>query len=167
VKGKPPASLDRLRALLDAAAVRRVLLPHDSAVVTPEERAAALSLPTAAVAHAQIAEADGDLLAAIIPGDRRLDLAGLAAAVGARRARPAGAEDVRRRFSLDPDQVPLLTGLPTVLDASLLAREFVFGATGDPLWTLRIAPTDLKRATGAIVAAIATTGHRRSAGGPP
>jgi Cys-tRNA(Pro)/Cys-tRNA(Cys) deacylase len=164
VKGRPPASLDRLRALLDAAAVRRALLPHDTPASTPEERATALSVPPASVADARIVEADGDLLVAIIPGDRRLDLASLAAAVGARRARPAGAEDVRRRLGVDPAQVPLLTGLPTVLDRSLLARGYLFGGTGDPLWTVRIAPADLKRATGAIVAAITRAGRRGPAG---
>jgi Cys-tRNA(Pro)/Cys-tRNA(Cys) deacylase len=154
VKEKPPASLDTLRALLDAAAVRRALLPHAEPAGTPEERAAALSLPLSSVANAQVAEADGDLLVAIIPGDRRLDLLSLADAVGARRARLAGAEEVRRRFTYEPGQVPLLTGLPTVIDRSLLAREFLFGSTGDPLWTLRIASADLKRAANAVVAPI-------------
>lgn len=158
MKSKPPPSLDRLRELLDAAAVRRALLPHAAPAGTPEERARALSLPAAGVVQAQIADADGDVLVAITPGSHRLDLTLLAAAVGARRARTIGPEEVRRRFGYEPGQVPLVTGMPTVIDRLLMARDYLFGATGDPLWTVRIASTDLKRATGAIVAPIARQG---------
>src|SRR5579863_6293605 len=95
---RPPATLDDLRAHLDDAAVRRVLIPHDAPAHAPEERALILKAPLTAVCQVLIAEADGDTLAAIIPGGGRLDLVLLAGAVGARRATLMGVEMQRKRF---------------------------------------------------------------------
>ena len=150
---KLPESLAVLRARLDAAAVRRTFLHLDAPATTPDILAMALALPLSAIVVALKLEAGGDLLIAIIPANARLDLRAVAAAVGADRVRvashrgPRGAEE-------KPSLQPLVTDLPTVLDKSLASREYLFGASDDPGWALRIGAAALRRATGAILADI-------------
>lgn len=150
---KLPPSLDALRARLDAAAVRRTFLHMDAPATTPDELAMALALPLNAVVVALKAEAGGDLLIAIIPAGTRLDLPALAAAVGADRVRLAGRREPHGGGET-PILQPLVTDLPTVLDRSLASREYLFGASDDPSWALRIGAAALRRTTGAIIAAI-------------
>lgn len=152
-RARLPETLGPVRALLDTAAVHRIFIPLDEPARRPDELAAALAVPVGSVAVTHFAEADGDRLAAIVPGDARLDLGKLAIAVGApQRARLLGKGDLRK--DQDAEDVPPVTGLPTVIDRSLLRREYVYGRTGDPLWVLKIGSAGLRRATNAIVADI-------------
>ena len=150
---KLPESLDALRARLDAAAVRRTFLHLDGPATTPDMLATALALPLSAIVVALKLEAGGDLLIAIIPANARLDLRSLAAAVGANRVRVAGQRGLRGADE-KPALQPLVTDLPTVLDKSLANREYLFGASDDPGWALRIGAAALRRTTGAILADI-------------
>lgn len=165
-RAQPPATLDALRAQLDAAAVRRVLLPLAQPVHQPEDLAAALHVPLRSVAAPVLVEADGDRLTAIVPGDRRLDLYKVAAAVGARQIRLYGAGRSRRRQT-PPEEARLLSGLPTVLDRSLTRLEYLFSFTGDPLWAIRIGPVELQRAASAQVADIVRPGRAPAAATAP
>ena len=150
---KLPESLAALRARLDEAAVRRTFLHLDAPATTPDMLATALALPLSAIVVALKLEAGGDLLIAIIPANARLDLRALAAAVGADRVRAAGQRGPRRAQEA-PALQPLVTDLPTVLDTSLASREYLFGASDDPSWALRIGAAALRRVTGAILADI-------------
>jgi prolyl-tRNA editing enzyme YbaK/EbsC (Cys-tRNA(Pro) deacylase) len=147
-----PATLDRIRALLDAAAVHRVFIPLEMPAYRPAEIAEALQVPIASVAVAVLADAGGDRFAAILPGEARVDLARLADSIGARRVRLSGRG---AGHGEDPAALPaIVTGLPTVMDRSLVGRHYLYGTTGDPSWVVRLEPAALHRATGAIVAAI-------------
>lgn len=154
-RGRLPATLDRMRALLDAAAVARVFLPLEAPAYTPTAIAAALHLPLESIAVAVPAEADGDRLLAIVPGGARVDLSRLAELLGARRARLRG----RGAGHGDEPAAPgIVSGLPTVIERALLGREFVYGTTGDPSWVVRLEPRVLQRVTGAIVGEITRGG---------
>jgi prolyl-tRNA editing enzyme YbaK/EbsC (Cys-tRNA(Pro) deacylase) len=150
-RGRLPDTLDRIRALLDAAAAPRVFLPLEAPASTAAAIADGLGVPLAAVAFARMAEADGDRFVAIVPGEARIDLPRLAEVVGARRARlgdPSGGHH-------DAPAAPaVVSGLPTVIDRALLNLEFVYGTTGDPSWVVRLEPRTLQRVTGAIVGEI-------------
>ena len=150
---KPPPTLDSLRAQLDQAAVSRVLLPLDQPVHRPEDLAATLHMSVTLIAVPILVDADGDRLTAIIPGGSRLDLYKLAAAVGARQVRLHGTGKSRRQAHSEEPQ--LITGLPTVLDRSLMRLDYLFSFTGDPQWAIRIGPIELRRATAGQLADIA------------
>ncbi|HWE61317.1 MAG TPA: YbaK/EbsC family protein [Chloroflexota bacterium] len=144
-----PETLDRIRALLDGAAVPRVFLPLSAPAYHPLDIAEALNVPLDNVATALLADADGDRMMAIVPGDARIDLSRLAAALGARHVRLAGRGTVRGQ---EPTPLPaVVSGLPTLIDRSLLSRLYLFGSTGDPSWVLRLEPAALQRVTNAMV----------------
>jgi prolyl-tRNA editing enzyme YbaK/EbsC (Cys-tRNA(Pro) deacylase) len=161
---RPPATLDRLRAALDAAAVRRALIPLPQPMVTAAEVAAALQVPLEVVATVHLVEADGDQVIVLAPGEARIDLAAMAVVLGAQRASMAGPHATRRRFGGSPDlaaqplhwgEVPFITGLPTIMDRALQDREHIFTASGDPRWVVRLTPQDARKATAGQVAPVA------------
>jgi prolyl-tRNA editing enzyme YbaK/EbsC (Cys-tRNA(Pro) deacylase) len=132
-----------------------------------------LQAPLDAIATVYLVEADGDQLIALAPGDVRINLAALAAAVGAQRATMAGPHATRRRFGGSADleeqpyhwgEIPFVTGLPTLMDRGLLDREHIFTGSGDPRWVVRIAPEDARKAAAAQVARIARAGTRHPKG---
>jgi prolyl-tRNA editing enzyme YbaK/EbsC (Cys-tRNA(Pro) deacylase) len=152
-KRRPPETLDRVRALLDQAAVARTLLPIATPVYDPRQLAETLGVPVASVAALFMADVERDRIAVIVPGDAHIDLLKLAAALGARRARLVGSAD-RRHDQPAPLPAPVTT-VPAVMDRALLSHAYVYAGTGDPLWALRITPAALRKVNGAIVADVA------------
>lgn len=121
------------------------------------EAAAALGVDPAGMFKTLIAMADTRLVAALVPVDRELDLKGLAAAAGARRAvlaEPAAAE--RATGSVIGGISPLggRRTLPTFIDRSALDHETVLVSAGRRGLQLRLAPVDLVRLSGATVAVL-------------
>jgi hypothetical protein len=101
----------------------------------------------------------------------------VAEAVGARRSNSPGPRRIRKWLSklsgtapTDDDvaplewwEVPFITGLPTLIERSLLSREMVFTTTGEPGWVMRIGPNEMRQVTNALVAdVIARQSHRVS-----
>jgi Cys-tRNA(Pro)/Cys-tRNA(Cys) deacylase len=122
-----------------------------------EEAAAALGVAPERVFKTLVADADGSLLLAIVPADRELDLRALAMAVGARRASladPAAAE--RASGSVVGGISPLAPRrrMPAALDATALGHETVFVSAGRRGLQVELAPADLARLAGAVVAEI-------------
>jgi prolyl-tRNA editing enzyme YbaK/EbsC (Cys-tRNA(Pro) deacylase) len=158
------AALDRLRVVLDTAAIRRRMLRVAPLENSRQAVAAFLGIVTPDVTATTILEADGDYLAVLGAGGTRIALDRVAETVGARRVRVPGPRQVRawlaRLQSRTQDaaapapiewwEVPFITGLPTVIDRSLLTRQFLYASTGDPAWVARIAPDELRRATLAL-----------------
>jgi Cys-tRNA(Pro)/Cys-tRNA(Cys) deacylase len=169
---QPPVSLEALRTLLDHASARRSFLTG----VAREPGAGDRPSLSGTRCRVVIAEVDGDYVATIIGDGDRLDTGALADTLGGKRAQLVSPQTVRhwlrtssrseedaRSDPLAWDEVPLVTLLPTVLDRSLLDRNFLLGGTGDPECTLRIAPGELRRVTAAVVAPISRPGRTKAA----
>jgi prolyl-tRNA editing enzyme YbaK/EbsC (Cys-tRNA(Pro) deacylase) len=156
-----PASLDRLRARLDAAAVRRTLLPLPDPVHRPEEIAAALGVPLNCVAVVLPARADGDSLMLVIPAGTRVDPYKAAALVGARHLSLAGRGRTHAGTGSEPPLPALVTGYPTLVEAALMHQEYLYGPSGDPLWILRLTPAAMRKVTEAHVGEFIRTGGSR------
>lgn len=125
------------------------------------EAAAALGIVPERVCKTLVTVADEDLVAAVLPVDRRLDLKALAAAVGARRAEialPTVAE--RASGSVVGGISPLAPRRPwsVVVDAAALVHPTVMISAGRRGLQIELAPADLVRLTSAIVAAIGRIG---------
>jgi Cys-tRNA(Pro)/Cys-tRNA(Cys) deacylase len=119
--------------------------------------AEALGLPPEQVFKTLLTSVDGRLVVGIVPVSGRLDLKAVAAAVGGKKASMA-----------DPAEAERATGYvvggispfgqrrvhPTVLDDSALAYDTVYVSGGRRGLDLGLAPSDLVRVTGAVVAAI-------------
>ena len=93
---------------------------------------------------------DGRYVLAMIPGDKRADADRIAAAVGAKRARVAGAEQVEDATGFTPGAVapfPLPKVGAVVIERRLLVHEHVWIGAGSPRHMAMIAPGDLARLT--------------------
>ena len=123
------------------------------------EAAAALGVAPAAVFKTLIASVDGArLVVAIVPVDARLNLKAFAAAAGGKRADMANPADAERATGYVLGGISPLgqrRRLPTVLDQRALDHPTIYVSAGRRGLELALAPGDLVRLTGAIVAAVA------------
>ena len=121
------------------------------------EAAEALGLDPAQVFKTLMATVDGKLTVGIVPVSGQLDLKALARAVGGSRAAMAdvaAAERATGYVAGGISPVGQKRPHPTVLDGTATAFDAVYVSGGRRGLDLGIAPADLVRATGAIVAAI-------------
>jgi Cys-tRNA(Pro)/Cys-tRNA(Cys) deacylase len=122
------------------------------------EAAAALAVAPERVFKTLIAEVDGKLTVAVVPVAGSLDLKALADAAGGKKARladPATAERATGYVTGGISPLGQRRPLPVVLDASALTFDTVFCSAGQRGLEIELAPADLARAAGAVVASIA------------
>jgi Cys-tRNA(Pro)/Cys-tRNA(Cys) deacylase len=131
---------------------------HDPAAASyGVEAAEALGLPPEQVFKTLLTRVDGRLVVGIVSVSDQLDLKALAAAVGGRKAALADPTDAERATGyvvggISP--VGQRRRHPTVLDDSALAFDVVYVSGGRRGLDLGLAPDDLVRVSGAVVAAI-------------
>jgi Cys-tRNA(Pro)/Cys-tRNA(Cys) deacylase len=131
---------------------------HDPAAVSyGVEAAEALGLPPEQVFKTLLTRVDGRLVVGIVSVSDQLDLKALAAAVGGRKAALADRTDAERATGYVVGGISPVGHRrrhPTVLDDSALAFDVVYVSGGRRGLDLGLAPDDLVRVTGAVVAAI-------------
>ena len=122
------------------------------------EAAAALGVPPERVFKTLIAEVDERLTVAVVPVAGSLDLKALAGAAGGKKAKMAVPADAERATGYVTGGISPLgqrRALPAVLDATALDFPTILVSAGQRGLEIEIAPTDLVRAAGAVVAPIA------------
>jgi Cys-tRNA(Pro)/Cys-tRNA(Cys) deacylase len=122
------------------------------------EAAERLGQEHARVFKTLVASADGGPVVCCVPVDAQLDLKAVAAAVGARRAAMAEPKDAERATGYVVGGISPLgqrRRLRTVVDASALVFRTVYVSAGRRGLELELAPDDLLRLTGGVVAPIA------------
>ena len=131
---------------------------HGSGQAYGPEAAELLGLDAGVVFKTLVAEVDGALTVGIVPVDTTLDLKALAAAVGGKKAKMADVAAAERTTGYVAGGISPLgqkKRLPTVLDASAESLETVYCSGGRRGLEIELAPADLVRLTGAVVARIA------------
>jgi len=133
---------------------------HDPATTSYGlEAASALGLDPDRVFKTLLADVDGSLVVGIVPVTGKLDLKALAAAVGGKRAAMADPAVAQRRTGYVVGGISPIgqkTAHPTVIDETAELFDTVYVSGGRRGLDLELAPADLIRVTGAIVADIAT-----------
>ncbi len=132
---------------------------HGPGAAYGPEAAQALGLDPARVFKTLVADVDGALTVGIVPVGGSLDLKALAAAVGGKRARMAEVAAAERATGYVAGGISPLgqrKRLRTVLDSSATDLETLFCSGGRRGLEVELAPADLARLTGALVAPIAT-----------
>ena len=122
------------------------------------EAAQALDLDPATVFKTLLAEVDGAPSVAIVPVTGQLDLKGLAAARGGKRARMmdvAAAERLTGYVAGGISPLGQRKALPTVVDATAASLPTIYVSGGQRGLDIGIAPQDLVELTGATYAPIA------------
>ena len=123
------------------------------------EAAEALDLDPATVFKTLLAEVDGASTVAIVPVTGQLDLKGLAAARGGKRARMmevAAAERMTGYVAGGISPLGQRKALPTVIDTSAEGLATIYVSGGQRGLDIGIAPADLLRLTAATCAPIST-----------
>lgn len=122
------------------------------------EAAAALGADPATVFKTLLTEVDGALVVAVCPVTTQLDLKAVAAAVGGKKARMADPATAERATGYVVGGISPLgqrRRLSTVVDASALEHATVLVSAGRRGLDVGLAPADLVRLTGAVVAVVA------------
>ncbi|MET1073200.1 MAG: Cys-tRNA(Pro) deacylase [Umezawaea sp.] len=121
------------------------------------EAASALGLVPGRVFKTLVVELDGALAVGVVPVTGQLDLKALAAALKGKKAKMAEVAAAERATGYVAGGISPLgqkKRLPVVVDASASEFETVFCSAGRRGLEVEIAPADLVRLTGAVVASI-------------
>lgn len=122
------------------------------------EAATALDLDPDRVFKTLLADIGGALVVGIVPVTGKLDLKALAAAVGGKKAEMADPKLAERRTGYVVGGISPIGqkyAHRTVLDETAELYDTIFVSGGRRGLDLELAPTDLVRVTGAVIAAIA------------
>lgn len=125
---------------------------------TSADAAAAVGCELSAIAKSLVFMADGQAVVAILPGDRRLDTAKLAAVVGAAAVRRASLDEARAATGFAAGGTPAFgypDRLPVFMDLGLRRHEVVWSAAGTPTTVYPVDRARLLAASGAIEADLA------------
>jgi prolyl-tRNA editing enzyme YbaK/EbsC (Cys-tRNA(Pro) deacylase) len=115
---------------------------------TARDAAAAIGCPVSAIVKSLVFTVDGEAVAALVPGDLRLDTAKLAEAAGGANARRASLEQVRDATGFAAGGTPPFghaTKLRVFADPALKRNDPVWAAAGTPTTVFPISIADLDR----------------------
>ena len=153
--GGTPATVALTRA---GVAFTEHAYAHDPAAPSyGVEAAEALGLDPAQVFKTLLTTVDGRLVVGVVPVSGQLDLKGVAAAVGGKKAAmadPAAAERATGYVVGGISPVGQKRAHPTVVDTSALAFDTVYVSGGRRGLDLGLSPADRVRVTGAVVAPV-------------
>jgi len=147
---------------LEAAGVAHTVHPYDHDASTGVgyglEAAQVLGIPAEQVFKTLMTSVDGVLTVAVVPVSGKLDLKALATAVGGKKAAmadPAAAERATGYVLGGISPLGQRSAHPTVIDETVELFDEVYVSGGRRGLDLALAPADLVRLTGAVLADIA------------
>ena len=153
-----PDSVERVAAALRAAQVEARIEEHAAETASAQEAADAAGCKLAQIVKSLVFVADSDLTLALVPGDRRADGKKIAAALGARKARVATADEVEALTGFEPGAVaPVGLRAPArvLVDRALVTEQLVWIGAGSPRHVAELRPADLVRVARAEVVDVA------------
>jgi prolyl-tRNA editing enzyme YbaK/EbsC (Cys-tRNA(Pro) deacylase) len=151
-------AVDRVVAALRAGGVAAEVRRFEEPVPTAAAAAAALGCDVGAIANSLVFDADGEPLLVLASGAHRVDLAKVAALIGADRVRRASPEFVFAATGQEVGGVAPVghpAPLRTVVDVDLAGYPVVWAGGGDHHTMFSASYEDLLRITGGEAAAVA------------
>jgi Cys-tRNA(Pro) deacylase len=145
-----PEPVERVAGFLREAGAEARIEEFESGTPTAEAAARAAGCTPDRIVKTLVLMCDGSPVVVLVPGDRRVDTAKVAAAAGAAKARIANAEEVERATGFAPGGVaPFpLPGVERVfVDQTLLAHDTVWVGAGSPAHMATLRPVELVRLT--------------------
>ena len=150
-----PEAVERVAAFLRNAGAEARLEEFGAETATAADAARVVGCEASDIVKSLVVLADGRPVLALVPGDRRGDLAKIARAAGANDARVARADEVRTITGFEPGAVapfPLQRVERVVIDRSLLSRRAVWIGAGSARHLAVLPSPELVRLTKAIPA---------------
>ena len=132
---KWPESVERVAEFLRAAGAEARIEQFDSGTATAADAAHAVGCEPGEIVKSLVCVCDSLLVIALVPGDRRGDMAKIARAAGAADARVARPHEVRELTGFEPGAVapfPLPRVQRALIERTLLARPELWIGAGSP-----------------------------------
>jgi len=148
VRASWPEPVERVAAYLRTAGAEARLEELESGTTTAEDAARAAGCPIGQIVKSIVVLCDGRPVLALVPGDRRADLAKIAHATGAVEARIARASEVEEATGFAPGAVapfPLPNVDRVLIDQNLLAHDMVWVGAGSTTHMAAMNPSVLVR----------------------
>lgn len=144
-----------LQSLISAHHIPAIIIAFDHPLPTVPLAAEAAGVPPSAIIKTLILH-DGHAryVAVVLAGDQRLDLNKVQRQVGAKRLKFLEPEEVLRVTGYPAGGTPpfgFAQPIPTLVDESVMEKDFVLGGGGRPELLVKIAPAELVKAAGATV----------------
>lgn len=150
-----PGSVERFTQLLESEGLAERVVHLEQSTRTAEMAARAVGTEVGAIVKSLVVMVDGRPTLAMVSGDRRADLARVAALVGGTDATMARGAEVKEITGFAIGGVPPLLSdaegrrLPALIDRQLFRFAEVWAAAGSPFAVFPIAPAELERLTAA------------------
>jgi prolyl-tRNA editing enzyme YbaK/EbsC (Cys-tRNA(Pro) deacylase) len=144
--------VQRVSGVLRAAAVDARIEEFPEGTPTAREAAAAVGCDLSQIVKSLVLVCDGAYVLALVPGDRRADLAAIGAAVESGDVRIAKADEVMHATGFEPGGVapfPQRAVTRTLIDRELLQHQVVWIGAGTDRHMASLPPPELQRLTGA------------------
>ena len=138
-------TVEELRALLIRERADFELIRQAAPILSAKD--AEPYYDVARAAPALVLQSDRGLTVCVCSANRgRLDFEAMKAAYGFTKLKMADRKKVLKQTGYEVGAIPLVgLELDCIFDESLLEYDYIYGGTGDPLTTLKIAPGDVKR----------------------
>jgi len=151
-------NIKRVKEFLEAQGIKTTILAFEETTRTSELAARAIGCDVAQIAKSLVFITDTkDAVLVIASGKSRVDTKKLADKLGASEVKIADAKTVKDSTGFPIGGVPPVAhnkSLRTFIDARLMSYPVVYAAAGTPNAILGISSEDLKKVTGAEVAAV-------------
>jgi prolyl-tRNA editing enzyme YbaK/EbsC (Cys-tRNA(Pro) deacylase) len=145
-----PEPVERVAAFLREVGAEARLEEFAQGTPTARDAARAAGCEEADIVKSLVFLCDGEPVLVLVPGDRRADRSKVADAVGAAKAKVAGAEDVELATGFAPGAVapfPLTRVREVLIEQALLSRETVWVGAGSDRHLAALSPAELVRLT--------------------
>jgi prolyl-tRNA editing enzyme YbaK/EbsC (Cys-tRNA(Pro) deacylase) len=143
-----PEAVQRVSAFLRDAGADARIEQFSEDTPTAEDAAAAVGCGLDQIVKSLVLVCAGRPVVALVPGDRRVDRAKVAEAVGAASARIASADEVRQATGFEPGAVapfPLPSVDVVLVERTLLRHRLVWAGAGSPHHLVGLAASELAR----------------------
>jgi prolyl-tRNA editing enzyme YbaK/EbsC (Cys-tRNA(Pro) deacylase) len=148
VRASWPEPVERVAEFLRAAGAEARLEELESGTATAEDAARAAGCPIGQIVKSIVVLCDGRPVVALVPGDKRADLAKIGQAIGAVEIRIARGPEIEEATGFEPGSVapfPLPNVERVLIDQSLLAHDTVWVGAGSELHLAALNPSVLVR----------------------
>lgn len=143
-----PEPVERVADFLRQSGAEARIEEFEEGTPTAADAARAAGCGVDQIVKTVVLVAEGTAVVALVPGDRRADTKKIAAAVGARKARIASADEVERSTGFTPGGVapfPLPQVRRIVAERTLLTHDLVWVGAGSERHMAAVQPRELLR----------------------
>ncbi len=138
--------MEKLRTILQESGVPFEIIHHATPIRTAQEGADYFGIEIGQTAPTLVLKSEKGYFAMIVSGSRgRVNVEEVSAIVGCDQLKMATPKEVQQITGYTVGSVSMVLSLPCIVDRRLFRYPFIYGGTGEPTSTLKIAPDALEK----------------------